>query len=53
MTLLTGLLRTNEGMGVQMFASLRIDLGAVRAKMGPDRPDAKQPQHGEAPDQGE
>ena len=53
MTLLAGLLRTNEGMGFQMLASLRIDLDAVRAKMAPDRPDAPRPQHGEAPDQGE
>ncbi|OHB65891.1 MAG: hypothetical protein A2V70_10575 [Planctomycetes bacterium RBG_13_63_9] len=36
--LLAGLLRTKEGMGFQMLASLGIDLDAVRAKMTPKQP---------------
>jgi len=50
--LLIGLLRTNEGMGVQMLASLGVDLDAVLAKIAPRWPDTKQPGRGEKPDQG-
>ena len=45
--LLIGLLRTQEGAGFQMLASLGVDLDAVRERISPDRPEAEKSENTE------